>query len=223
MPALKIPGRYRPGFVVLATLSDSSFDEFLTAAKHAPANFSTARELELWLGSEVTSISPEDLTKLVDSITSFFRLRSKYALTAVKLAADLAAGARESISGFLVPEGVDFEGRLAALLGVDAFGVIALKAKELQTQAERVFVEARVLTDIRPIFGEDVLESPTGMIIVHTLKIVTHEGTGHKEFFAALDAEDITALKKTLERAEEKAKSLKGLLDKSGLKSIDLS
>lgn len=112
---------------------------------------------------------------------------------------------------------------LAAVILSISFNIVAIKAKELQLESERTFCDARILTDIRPVFRDKVGDKPEAMIVVHTLKIVAHEATGHKEFYVALDAEDIQSLKKTLERAEDKARSLKNIIDASGSRSIDLS
>ncbi len=136
------------------------------------------------------------------------------------LATDVTIAARE-IPNFKIPEGVDFTERLAALLALDSLNSIALKAKELQAESERTFCDARIITDVRPVFGENIEDSPA-MIIVHTLKIGFHE-SGHKDIYVALDAGDIANLKKTLQRAEDKANKLKAILDKAGLRNLDLS
>jgi hypothetical protein len=106
-----------------------------------------------------------------------------------------------------------------------SLNVVAVKAKELQMEAERTFCDARVITDLRPVFGGNVAESPTSMVIVHTLKVGYH-GTNsarHRELFMSLDADDIAKLKKVLDRAEEKTKTLKSKLDAAGIRSLDLS
>jgi hypothetical protein len=219
---LQIPERYKPGFIVLAGLSASSYQEFLTAVKSAPNTFATTRELDVWISSEVKGIPPGDIAKLIESVISIHRLLSRFPAGAQKLAAEVTEAAADGIDNFRVADGVDFAGRLAELLAADSFNILSLKAKELQLQAERLFCEARVLTDVRPVFGEKAGDPPTAMVVIHTLKIVFHEALTHKEFYLALDAEDIASLKKTLERAEDKARSLKALLDTNGLRSINL-
>jgi hypothetical protein len=220
---MQIPEHFKPGFVVLAGLTNPAFAELLAAVSSAPKTFASTRELDVWITSEVKSIPPGDVTKLIESITSVYRLLSRLSVPASKLATDLLEAAQEGIDNFKVADDVDFTERLTTLLALDSFNIIGLKAKELQRQSERTFCESRILTDLRPVFGNEIGEAPTAMIVVHTLKIVSHETSGHKDFYVALDAEDIASLKKTLERAEEKAQSLKAVLDKTGLRTIDLS
>jgi hypothetical protein len=154
-------------------------------------------------------------------LASLYRLRSRQPNVSVQdLAKDVAIAARD-IPNFVIGEGVDLSKRLAELLAMESLNTTALKAKELQLESERTFCEARVITDIRPVFGESFDDPPT-MMIVHNLKIGFHE-PGHKDIYVALDAADISALQKTLQRAEEKAKKLHSILESTGLRSIDLS
>lgn len=222
MAALKIPDRYKAGIKILAALPAPQFEGFLAAARRAPKTFTTSGEFEAWAAPEVPTIPAADLSKLIYSITSLYRLPVRYGVTASKLASDVLEGARAGITDFQVVDGTEFVERLTALLSIESFNIVAVKAKELQTESERIFVEARILTDIRPIFGNKIEDDPTASVIVHTLKIVSHENSGHKEYFFALDADDIASLKKTMERATDKVKSLKALLDGTKLRAIDL-
>jgi hypothetical protein len=218
---LKIPEPYRPGVSVLANLPESSYKAILEALSRSPSSFTRNRELVAWIASEVKDTPALDLAKLVDTLTSLYRLRLRRPGTSIQTLADDVTVAARDIPNFKVPEGVAFTERLAALLALNSLNTIALKAKELQLESERTFCEARIITDVRPVFGENVDDSPS-MIIVHTLKLGFHE-SGHKDIYVALDAADIASLKKTLERAEDKARKLKALLDATGIRSIDLS
>ena len=223
LAVLKIPEPYRLGVSVLANLPESSYNEILHALSRAPSSFVNPRELVAWVMSEAKGVSPSELTKLVSTLTSLYRLRSRQQGTSIEtLANDVAIAARD-IPNLKVAEGVDLASRLSALLALDSLNTIALKAKELQEESERTYCGARIITDVRPVFGESLDDSPT-MIIVHTLKLGFHDSTpGHKDIYVALDASDIAALRKTLERAEEKAKKLKIMLEAAKLPSIDLT
>jgi hypothetical protein len=95
------------------------------------------------------------------------------------------------------------------------------KAHVLEREHACLFHEAKVLTDIRPIFGLDIDAEPEGTIIGHTLKIVYHTGfREHKELFLALDTKDLRQLAETVERATAKDRSLKNLLSNKGLRVL---
>jgi hypothetical protein len=224
MADLKIPERYRPGLKILAALTDKSFQDLSSAARRVPGPFVNFDELVSWLAPEVTSIPPTDLRKLVDSLSSLHRLLSRR-VSSKTLARDVRQSAVANIPSFVDTDGLLFEERLSELVELKAFEVVAVKAKELQTQTEKRFCDARILSDLRPVFGEDVESGPSAMVLTYTLKIGFHnaESAAHKDIYIALDEDDIRDLKKILERAEEKAKSLKILMSKSRIKTVDLT
>jgi hypothetical protein len=208
--------------VVIAGLSESSYAGLLDAAKAAPIPFGTVRELQTWLASEVQSVPPNDIKKILSSISSLSKLLSTRKWTPKNLATALDEAARSGIENFKVAEGADFKERIITLLSLDVFNLIEAKAKELQQEAQRLLLDARILTDIRPVFGESIGENPTAFILTHTLKLHYHEGGEHREFFVALDGEDIDLLKEISERAQKKAVVLKRIVAASGIRSIDL-
>ncbi len=110
------------------------------------------------------------------------------------------------------------------LLGIDALNLVDVKAKELQTEAEHIFCEARMITDLRPVFGSNVTDSPEAMIIVHTLKLGYHDfqSQTHREMYVAMDADDIAKLIEVLQRAEKKTKTLKDKMASIGMRLLDL-
>ena len=224
LPNLRIPERYRPGLSVLANLTVTEFQALRASATNAPATFGSYHDLAGWISDGVKSVNSGEITKLVESLASLHRLLSRPGATPSKLASDVMAAVSD-IQGFKIPEGVDLTARLSALLELGCFNIVAIKAKELQTLCERTLCETRVLTDIRPVFGESGANAPTAMIVIHTLKLGYHDsGTGrHKEFYVAMDASDIAELRKALDRATEKAQSLKPVVDKTGIPLIDLS
>jgi hypothetical protein len=103
--------------------------------------------------------------------------------------------------------------------------LVDAKAKELQLEAEHTFCDARVVTDLRPVFGGNISDSPEAMILVHTLKLGYHDSGSqtHKEMYLALDADDVVKLAEILRRAQEKTKTLKGKMDSAGIRVIDLT
>jgi hypothetical protein len=102
-----------------------------------------------------------------------------------------------------------FGARLKVLLSAGPF-VLEGKATSLLISDENVYCKARAITDLRPIFRDDLEEGPEAMIVVHSLKLTFHRGSReHQVFHLALDASDIAELRGVLDRAEAKAKVLK--------------
>jgi len=101
---------------------------------------------------------------------------------------------------------------ILALLAADHPAVISFKAQRLSHSYERIFMEAEILTDVRPVYtikGDKILE----MIIQHKLIITQHDGNDRNgDIHFALDARDVVNLKKACDRAIQKAKVLKDSL-----------
>ncbi len=157
-------------------------------------------------------------------LTSLYRVRVRANASLQQLAEDVCEALRAE--GVMPGEREEqFKDRLATILAVEALSVVATKAQELRTEFERTFCDARIITDMRPVFGGNVEDAPTAMIIVHTLKLGYHDtnSSEHKELFIALDNEDMGKLAEQLVRASKKEKTLKTRLEAAGIKFVDLS
>lgn len=113
-----------------------------------------------------------------------------------------------------------FSEHLHALLQPnDALGVTA-KALSVRSEYENVYCSARILTDLRPVFGRDASKSPEAAAIVHTLRITYHAAGDYKEAYFALDALDLSQLRGLIHRAEMKEKTLQAVVGKTGMKLL---
>jgi DNA mismatch repair ATPase MutS len=224
LATLKIPEHYQSGLSLLANMSDDSFEKLLGALKRAPSTFITKRELSEWIMSEEPTIAPAEIEKIIEVLTSFYRVRVRSDVPITKMVEDIASTIRKS-SLDLTNEAVKlFEGRLSSSLVLESLNVVEVKAKELQMQDERLLLQAQIFTDLRPVFGEKISGPPYAMVVTQSLKLTYYESpTGSpKEIYIALDSKDIKDMKATLERAEEKALRLKDSLNAAGIRIIDL-
>lgn len=221
---LQIPERYISGLSLLASMSDDSFEQILNALKRALSTFVTKRELSAWITLEAPTISPDDIEKIIDALASFYRVRVRSDVPITKLVEDIASDIRQSSPDLTTENAKLFEGRLSALLVLDSLNVVEVKAKELQMEDERLLVEAKIFTDLRPVFGEKISGLPAAMVITQSLKLTFYESPvgSPKEIYIAMDSKDIKDMKATLERAEEKALNLKDSLGAAGIRIIDL-
>src|SRR6185437_9861138 len=169
------------------------------------------KELVAWISSEMGDVKQADIQNLVETLSSLYLVRLRSSVKPEQLATDVAQSFREmdnAVSADILKD------RLTTLLALDSLNLVDAKAKELQIEAEHAFCDSRILTDLRPVFGSNVSDSPEAMIIVHTLKIGYHDSRSqkHREMYIALDADDINNLAEVLKRAQDKGKSLKKTL-----------
>jgi len=110
---------------------------------------------------------------------------------------------------------------LSGLSLEDTLGTAA-KAGYVHTQHERIFFNARIMTDVRHIFHQDVAEKPQAALLVHMLRITERDNQGHKwDKYFALDSNDLRKMRALIDRALKKEETLKQLTEKSGVALID--
>ena len=99
---------------------------------------------------------------------------------------------------------------------------VLYKSLDLIREHRNVFVDARVVTDVRPVFGGDIAEGIDAVVLTHSLKLEFVQEDQHKSFHVALDQSDIHVLRDVLERAIDKAASLRELLESAGISNLTL-
>jgi hypothetical protein len=222
MTALRIPQRHESGLAKLVALKDESVEELISALQSAPPKLLPG-DLSVELVSEVRTIPPDDLRDVMGALISLCRTGLRHQLQPKELAEELlGAMRRRDLEGLrLSPEQeASFRDRLVRLLGVDSLVIVA-KALGVLRNNDNMFCSARVLTDIRPVFGSDPEATPAAAVIVHTLNLTFHHEDRLKDFYIAMDTGDIQTLRKVLDRAELKANSLKLALQKAGITYLD--
>lgn len=223
MPSsLIIPEEYEAGYAKLIALTDSVVEQFIKALADAPMVLRPA-DLAVRVAELLAdSIEADDVYEIVQTLVSLYPVEEDFE-THEQLAEEICEAIADSESDTLnLPEGdrERFKQRLVKFLDIDSIRV-ASKANILLHEYDRVVCNARVLTDIRPIFGASPDAPPKAALIVHTLKINYHDAEGLKEFYVAMDSDEMDQLMYVLDRADAKSKSLRAVLDAAKLPCVD--
>jgi hypothetical protein len=169
------------------------------------------------LVSEKIRAAPAPLNLMLTMFTSMYEIRTEQKMSAEAFAQAICNFAAASASTELKPPDNDWEPvkkSLAAILSLDkTIGVIA-KGFGVVSEFERIFESGRIVTDLRPIFGESVAERPAALAVVHELRIKYFTLEGSKEFFVSLDASHIKNLRQAMDRAMQKEETLKVIIPK---------
>jgi len=223
MAEITIPEPYQAGLATIVGLSDDSVGELVSALRAIPTKlfpYTLAHEI----APSVQSISVDDLSEVIETLQSLYLTKIYHEVPADVMADDIAEAATENgLSEHLRLSGLDrekFKNRLATLLSIESLEILA-KALGILRNNQNVFHEARIITEIRPVFGSNVEEAPPAAVVVHMLNISCHGTDGHKEFFIALDTDDIEVLRDVVDRAETKAESLKAMLNKADITYLE--
>lgn len=220
MPRIStIPQPYIQGFEKIAKLDDS----FFTAIEEGFKLTALVSSLSMLANkiAEVKKIDEDDIEDIFTSIGSLIPFLKDSSLVA-ELSEDIATVLTTTLKGKTKkPKGV-IKQRLSFLLNSQHI-YYAAKASDLITESENVYIRARLVTDIRPVFDKDLKENVIAGMVIHHLHIhyQSKEEGPHNDIYISLDSNDIKSLKEHLIRAEDKEKALKSVFQKAGLTNLD--
>lgn len=223
MATLRIPPEQESGFEKLIALDDESVRALAATLREEFPGFNNHDALSE-IASRATGISLAEASEVMGVLAALYLLQARSEVSTSEFVEDVCQALDEADTEVLRLSGEardHFKGRLTELLNIESVGVES-KAVDVQHEAERTFHSARIMTDIRPVFGSSPESLPTGAVVVHTLRITYRERNRLKDLFVALDTEDVDTLEELADRANLKAKSLKAFLAGTPLSYIDL-
>ncbi len=227
-PQISIPEEYVDGFRKLLAFPEEHVTGLLAVLRQEPPSLDSLSSLPHRIASKIRanmpSVSLRDAEDIADVVVSLFWLLARWEITVSDLAEAVSRAIDESgVEEFKLPGEAreQFKHRLVGILEAGSIH-LGLKAGELLTEHEHTIHDARVLTDVRPVFGSNPEEPPEANVLVHMLKLSYHDESEEvKEIYVALDTGDVNRLISTLERANKKAESLKKMLEPTGVPYID--
>lgn len=214
----RIPERYRPGLAKINALTIETATTIADALGKLPV--SSRKELIAAI-ERAAQLNPEEAESIVLSLYSLYMFRASAEASVADFVPVLIEAMQSSgVQGLAVSDSGKsaLAAKLASLLGLSTLER-ASKIEQLKADHQTIFYDAKILTDLRPIFDKPQ-EPPVGAVVTHTLKIICHESGEHKELYFALDAEDVLTLKKIAERAADKMSSLKQVLKSANIPDL---
>lgn len=218
--ALDIPKDDAGAIATIKELRPASVEKFISALRDAPL-ISNPKEMTAHLAKRLPSIPIARLAPVVETLYTLYQIRELSGVKHQRFLEDLMDGIRNSRELQLAPKDLaKLRSLLERLMSMDTLNTIA-KAARLQRDGERLYCNAKILSDMRPVFGKDPTVRPVGAVLTHTLKVGYHEGRDHREFLLILDSSDLVALAEVIQRAQAKDKTLRELLKSVKLPSLD--
>jgi hypothetical protein len=226
--SLRVPSQYEEGLAKIRDLSldaaEETLQELLMALREVPDTYNE-NTLSSAVAAKVDTIAASDVEEMFPALFSLYSYRDYRQAAISDVVEGIAQAMEESRTNRLRLSPDDrprFESVLAKLLDVEQINIRA-RARALVFENEHTLQETRVLTDVRSVFDPESAEGkPKAAVILHTLKIGYLSDNTRREFFVALDANDVRELLKQLERANSKADSLREeLLEKADVAFID--
>lgn len=202
-------------------LDEETADKLYSALSDAPPAIDE-QGLAQAITSKVEGVSVDDLEIITEMLISLQATANYYGISADIFTLDICEAITEdAIEGLKVESADSCTNRLRRFFDVESLSV-PQKVISVLRDHEYMFCKARIITDIRPVFGSDIEQGPTAAVIVHMLKISYHEGDDIKDFYLAMDTGDIQSLRDILDRADAKAKILKPVLENAKVPYLDV-
>jgi len=213
---IKVPEQVRAGFEKLEKMNQSDFGEMLLVLNQEEPT-RDPRALFVHMAKRLESVPGEDIRDILETGMSFFSGSSSLGLTHAEFVDAILNGYDNKLPKDQRQQLYD---RLTSLLASETLHVTS-KALDLLVAQPNSLTGARIITDLRMIFHDDPNVPPTGALVIHQLRLSYHGDSGHKEFYIALDSNDLKTLKKVIERAEAKAQTMMNLAQTAHLYLIE--
>ena len=207
-----VPERFKPALERIAALDDPDIESIQQALASAAPALNIQSIIEHVKGSLSKAIP--DIESIIQTLSSMNNARASTDIPVEQFVRDIIPPrmvAREE-KAF---DRAAFERKLISLLSVESL-ILSAKASDVQHEYERLFISARIMTDVRTVFSQAGTEA-VGTMIVHNLTIRYSQEGEFKELFIAMDDADIAKLRKVLDRADTKTAILEGLIKKTDI------
>ena len=213
MAKIRIPEAAVPALQIIATLDDGNFSALIAVFTRAKPTLKPWQFLDQ-IDSGDIGISERTVAEVFDALIGLYMAKDGHGVSANEMSEDIGEAVLdiENKEFDFKPVKTKLVERLKVLLGFDKSLAVTAKALDVMTEDERTYCEARILSDVRPVFTAS-LKSPSGAVIIHNLKISFHSNREHEDFYVAMDTDDLKNLKAAIERAEEKTAALESLIE----------
>ena len=209
MMPMVIPASQRANFQVFYSLGREQVEQFSKELESIQPSLEVdliAKEMKRRL-----NISPEDTRRILILLLSMQSGRRQNNASPVDFVESIISGTLAEGEVKIDVNDVEWvKTSLVRLLNCEPIYTPTYKALRLQTESQRVFEDARIITDVRPVFQEDIETGMVGAVISHSLRISYTEAGYERslEFFVGLRTSELKLLQQQVERAIKKAEYL---------------
>lgn len=215
---LQIPESRKEAFLGFLKLDAQTREDFLTSLSSAPPAF-FLEDLATAVG-ECLDVPAGDVEAYLGVLASLYQTQASGGFTSDELADKVVDLGKTLVADEELATPIEWEAvrrDLAVAMKMDEPLGVTAKALDLATDFDRLLVDARIITDIRPVFHTDANDRPAAAVVVHSLRISYSHNRRMEEMTFALDSKDLAALKKQLDRACVKEETLGELLGNAKL------
>lgn len=218
---LIIPENHHEPMKLLNELSVDDVEELSNLFDSAPVTFSVKRIANFIIESDFSKIKKEYIYGITDLLVNLQYVKYDTYSSSIELFIDeVIESVEESVKSDVKWDHLKLN--LQRLLIKDNSLLITAKALNVMTDYSHTFRNARILTDARHIFSDEVGdETSLATMVTHTLKIDHSVSGGRESVYIAMDSNDIKGLQKSLDRALRKESNLKAIARENDMPFLD--
>lgn len=214
-PSIHIPEPHREPLARLRDLPPDASERFRAPFEESPSSHPATRQsLVDRIAASVPELPPEHIDTLLDAFVALRFTMESHQWTAEKIASAVSNAPFLRTSDETAPEHLIH--LLADIIKSPQLVPLARRVEVMRSH-ERSLHGARIITDIRPVFGDEPTEPPPGAAIMHTLRIDCLQNGRMESIYLAIDNDDIALLERLLDRAKKKASTLDKVVQQGGM------
>ena len=206
---LKIPYEVAANFLRIAELDTAQIDKLCEALGTVSLSLEQADDIRKTVSTVLSDAgAARNVSDIVQGLHALFASSTQ---TTNEFVSEIVSAVRENErigSDLTTPKVEILEANLLRLLSVEKL-LIGQKASMLLVEQDKIFSDARIITDLRPVFETDVARPLLAVAISHNLKIEFVEGREGREVYISIDTNDLHKLRNLIDRAIKKDTQLR--------------
>lgn len=155
------------------------------------------------------ALPPEDFVKLSEAFAGLHLLRFSASKSISEVVSDIAEAFRD----------LSFDQAALDTLKENATTILGIKVLQTSVKAwtlvddhGTIYLTSRVITDIRPVFDDDIDQPLRASLVTHTLKLNVRTDGRQRMLYIVTDNADLKELRDNIDRALAKGTSLKAMV-----------
>jgi hypothetical protein len=189
----KVPEQYLNGLEKLATLDDKVIKNLLQSIETVPPTFDLQKIVSF--AENKYGIEADSAAEIVDFVVSIYFYARNEDIPCDTIVDSICENLKKDSSAKLSAKQISkLKTRLVNFLGISSFLEVVYQASTLLPENENILTDARLLTDIRPIFKEEISSGISGSLISHVLRLQYENINGSQEIFLSLSSSNIEQL-----------------------------
>jgi hypothetical protein len=217
-----VPSQFRSALVQLAELNDTAIAELAKLLEENPAIL-ISRDAAYESAAKLTALPAEETQAMLEALIPLLYFKASNSKSTAEMVKDITIELLRSdknLPKLKSDRAASFNKNISKLLDLSA---IAIKAKALAvaTDTPHLFSEVKILSDMRPVFGEKATEAPLGAVLMHSLRIGFAKEGREREFFVHMDTRDLQGLQECVNRALDKDATIRNFLERTKLQLFE--